>query len=1348
MRLGSFFTKQSIDSGISSWVDRNTKFKIIRKKDSHGLYFYLLENTLRHEKIHIPGYILEQLRTQIKDLSLKAEDLNEINIPIYFKDKCFYHIKTDKHDPNKILIMNEDPQEGSTGFLSFSKITVNNLQKLLFDKRLQHPNNTLSRIISYHKLFQFSFSDASSSITSDLALKKDVLSEIDNFTPALGNSAIIEKSAIYKKQYNRPEGETSTSKSSIFQSHLAERNKKDGYRVDYEKLFSTGEKHSEKFRRKLQEKIKTKKSDKSAKRNQFFAPIMADTIKKYDHVPFKCEYTSDEINELRETFLGDRHAEYFLGIELCDCLFRKNKQLQTYRFPLYYMKINIKESGRFIYIEPRDNGTLFLNHMALANLVDRFGEQKNGINPIDNFFKTLRAQQIEIKNSFDRIYLNRHLPYNLEIFDKTRDLFLGPPHENGMGGLLSNLKLIGIECDLESVFLYKTPKISTPTSKASESDLDELLNLAYSTPNRFYRSLLGQFLSPTSAIIDKKDSQFSTTILSPGYPSPSYKTLTKKLNKHNIVLLEGPPGTGKTFSIMNIVIQAVNEGKRILVVSDKEAALHALDEKIEEYLVGKDFESNKSKHLLYLWRNARKLIDKTSSPEQNLSHFAEELKRQLNLDISDKAKKNEQDNHLEQILAIDKEIKLLTRKIDSIMLVRLDNLSDKNDKVSPKRLHATTVSDINELTAFLQYINPDKPKQIEIVSHFINHRKYLFNEDSKLTEELLRPSGIRSIEKLKLYITCIESILQSKPTKKEDLDNEITQLENNHVKKYILSLWKKGFNYKGPITKTVTFVKTFFRYPINKKLKKLKEIINHQIIFLSKKEKLPGPVWRQLRIIHQAIISGDNTPIPLSLELCQFATKDNEDINNETIQDLLEEINRKQKLKDKLVKELFVHNLREIITSLFKSGSDRKTNPLTTITATLNGLKDYTTLEEGISLWRDLQKTLYEIFPVWFCRKQNVSFMFPCKEQIFDLVIVDEATQCRVDDALPLLFRAKKFLVVGDEKQTVLAKDSVVDDYLFNEFDLDEHLRTTQARGLKGGGSNIFTLIKAIKESSVMLDEHYRCPPEIIEFSNKYVYNNELRTMQWSPIEQNTVFVDYSETKAISNIRQSKGQYKGLETEMIDRFFKNIHKELKKIEAETGKKLNVTTDVAICYFLLKNGPYVDAEKGKHLTKWNRGDTILHGAGTALQGKERDYIFYLWDINRRNMMAFRQGDDPDKRKGELNVLMSRPKKRAYHYLHQNFDQLNHHKSTITDYLWKKYNQDKRGSTKYFQERIKPPGTDYTPWRRYSGQLMEAILKKLLTDQNKRRFNNTEKNFSVIVGDPNYCVDLMLSKKIIM
>jgi hypothetical protein len=365
---------------------------------------------------------------------------------------------------------------------------------------------------------------------------------------------------------------------------------------------------------------------------------------------------------------------------------------------------------------------------------------------------------------------------------------------------------------------------------------------------------------------------------------------------------------------------------------------------------------------------------------------------------------------------------------------------------------------------------------------------------------------------------------------------------------------------------------------------------------------------------------------------------------------------------------------------------------------------------------------------------------------MFDLVIVDEATQCRVDDALPLMLRARKFMVVGDDKQTVLTKDSVIDDYLFAEFNLDEHLRSTQARSIKGGGSHIFGLVKGIKEASVMLDEHYRCPPDIIEYSNRYVYNSELKVMQWRRLgEKPALQIDWSERDKKESIRQESGQYKGIETEMIDRYLLWVADKVKEIEKETGRRVNMETDVALVYFLLKNEPYIRSKKSAFLEKLGRGEDVLDGAGAALQGKERPFIFYLWDVNRGNLTAFRQGDDPDKRKGELNVLMSRPKAKAFHYLHKRFDELDHEKASITDFLWRAWRRQTEGEQKKeFIERKKAPGPEYFPWRRSSGDLMRAVLDHVLS-KSADSIGTAKIQTSVIVGDPRYKVDLVVNSR---
>ena len=126
----------------------------------------------------------------------------------------------------------------------------------------------------------------------------------------------------------------------------------------------------------------------------------------------------------------------------------------------------------------------------------------------------------------------------------------------------------------------------------------------------------------------------------------------------------------------------------------------------------------------------------------------------------------------------------------------------------------------------------------------------------------------------------------------------------------------------------------------------------------------------------------------------------------------------------------------------------------------------------------------------------------------------------------------------------------------------------------------------------------------------------------------------------------------------------------------------------------------------------RGNDVLDGAGAALQGKERKYIFYPWDINRYNLAFFKQGDDPDKRKGELNVLMSRPKVRAYHYLHKSFATLKHDQATITDYLWKTYQrQSEKEEKKIWTPRTQKPDPQKLTWQRSSGQAIHNLLQFL-------------------------------------
>lgn len=1366
--------KENIDEGISAKFDRGNSFVIQRRHSNAGFFDYYIFNRGRDQNIVVPSFLFDQFRALIRKVFLTGIEClgqDPSGTAIEFKLVEYYRFRVNPENSHDLQIQQLIKFGESTDFLSFSLTSIESLDTLLYDYRVQHPNGLLDRIVAYHKQFQFTFEEGSESITSNLALRKDILSSVERYIPSLGRRV---GNSTLKKKINSDANDFEKSKLSanddlatgLFKSRLAEKEDTKDYSIDYEVLFA---KRGASFQNKEPKSGDAEKSN-SRKRNAswFPLPVSAGDIKSFQQVPFKCDFDPEEVREFREYFLGKREKEFFIGIEVMDAIFRApGGSLRTFRFPLYYMKVEVKESGRTIFLEPLEGGRLYLNHLALANLNETFGKYVAGQEPVERFFKTLLSQKIEVNGRLSRIYHSRTLPLDLTIFDKTREVLIGEPGENGKGGILNGLNLLGLECDLESVYLYKSTKTSAPLAAALDKDLDDIQDIAYRNPARFFSSLLGSFLTP-EAIVKKEVKKFSDMSWIPGSLPPATRRLINKLNTSDLMLLEGPPGTGKTYTIMNLFIQCLCSGKRLLVVSDQEAAIHALTEKLQEYLVGKSLDSPEAKMLGELWNSSVKVVDEAPKVNVTLQSWARDLKTMLHLDApKDNVWPIDTDDIEQKIRDIDLKIEKQKKRISEEMQYRLGKNSDIRKRVAPKRLHSTTVHDIDDLIDFLKFMGngaydngPESSERFAIrymILTFIRDREFLNTAGSlELYDCFSIPNDIAksTIDEISELQTMMTNLLKKMPKSYSSFYNIVSNQKRNSLTKYFGDMWKEKFpEDRNSVVKFFFFFWAFFNHPCKKKLLQVQTLLKNQKKLLKLGSAVKPGVWRQLKSIHEALKPGQRSEIPLSLEICRFTTestfamnrKEEED-HQKSIMERLKYVSDQFKKRDKLVKRQFVNRLSKIANSSIEKDENGGTDLLTTISTLIENLKTYNTIAS--SSLKDLQEKLVSTWPIWICRKQAVSFLFPTIEDSFDLVIVDEATQCRVDDALPLLFRANKLMVVGDEKQTVLAKNSVIDDYLFKEFNLDEHLRTTQARGIKGGGSHIFGLVKAIKQASVMLDEHYRCPPDIIEYSNRYVYGSELKTMQWLPIGKHaSAIIDYSEANATSAHRRDSGKYKGLETEMIDRYLDFVHKTILEIEKETGQKINVETDVALCYFLLKNEPYIKDVKGAFLEKLGRGQDILDGAGAALQGKEREYIFYFWDISRANMLAFRQGDDPDKRKGELNVLMSRPKRRAYHYLHKNFRNLDHRKASITDYLWKAYNrQSVKTEQKEWTPRVNRPGPEFIPWRRSSGNLMGAILKQMNKSRKSLTKVDITKKFhdqnSVIVGDPRRRVDYML------
>ncbi|THA24038.1 hypothetical protein E4198_04190 [Streptomyces sp. RKND-216] len=120
---------------------------------------------------------------------------------------------------------------------------------------------------------------------------------------------------------------------------------------------------------------------------------------------------------------------------------------------------------------------------------------------------------------------------------------------------------------------------------------------------------------------------------------------------------------------------------------------------------------------------------------------------------------------------------------------------------------------------------------------------------------------------------------------------------------------------------------------------------------------------------------------------------------------------------------------------------------------------------------------------------------FRDRAALFDLVIVDEASQCSTPDVLPLLFRARRALVIGDPMQlqhiTTLQPRQEAEAHRgagLRASWLDEH-RLEHRRY-----SSFHAAAHAAGET-LLLDEHFRCHPDIVRISNRHCYGDRLTVL-------------------------------------------------------------------------------------------------------------------------------------------------------------------------------------------------------------------------------------------------------------
>ncbi len=132
------------------------------------------------------------------------------------------------------------------------------------------------------------------------------------------------------------------------------------------------------------------------------------------------------------------------------------------------------------------------------------------------------------------------------------------------------------------------------------------------------------------------------------------------------------------------------------------------------------------------------------------------------------------------------------------------------------------------------------------------------------------------------------------------------------------------------------------------------------------------------------------------------------------------------------------------------------------------------------------------LVPVWITTAQAAQAI-PLAPDLFDIVVIDEASQCTLTNLLPLLYRGRRLVVIGDAEQlpAIPTIRTPEEQTLAKQFGVEELVSR-----FGHATTDVYKVASRVHPwgpaGTVMLTEHYRSHPQIIGFANKHIYQKAL----------------------------------------------------------------------------------------------------------------------------------------------------------------------------------------------------------------------------------------------------------------
>jgi len=597
--------------------------------------------------------------------------------------------------------------------------------------------------------------------------------------------------------------------------------------------------------------------------------------------------------------------------------------------------------------------------------------------------------------------------------------------------------------------------------------------------------------------------------------------VVKKVDKTGNMVIYGPPGTGKSQTIVNIITDAMCKHKRVLVVSQKKAALDVVYNRLGVL-------NSKAMYITDETKEKQAFYEKCLAAHQ--SNQIESLE--------DMAKLEDSYNELEKKIATE------VKNLETIFNV----LNDKRPfGLSLAQMYSSSynlMKNSNEYATYLRLIE-DKDimslnfkelsdalfgiRSMDLASMYYNFMQD--KEKNPIIDCTLPDLDIRTLSEVKGELEDIQKSRKglfniSKYPYYRHILTYYAHLKNEKVLNKIVKFENKLEHpmqlFRGKARKMTReqFIETL--EAINKFAKEyqcLRRVLTEDGYIAVIDNILRGNT-AYIKHVHEAldnyIAIRDINKLLESLDknklsVLNFAYTSCKSYSNylDIINKLLEiriyheVINLEEECKDDLATIVDYYNITSKIYKLkeqqlavaYKLCAGSNSHAYEKLYESSEDNKDYLYQISKKSKFWPIRKTMeiysefiLTLFPCWLLSPENVSNLLPLTKNLFDVVIFDEASQVFIESTIPTIYRGKSIVVAGDDKQlrpsaTFMKRYLGADPETIDDYSVQAALEVDSLLDLA-----------VSRYESANLTYHYRSRhQELIDFSNNAFYNGNLQ---------------------------------------------------------------------------------------------------------------------------------------------------------------------------------------------------------------------------------------------------------------